>query len=85
MSQQHPVEPGQVWQDCDKRAGGRQITVVSVDATHAECREVAYNQLDGIVADLPGARKTRIRLDRFRPVSTGYRLVRHADGTEVEQ
>jgi hypothetical protein len=61
------VEPGQVWADNDPRGYGRQVTIQSLDATHATATD--------------GKRTTRIRLDRFRPTSTGYRLVRNSDGT----
>lgn len=96
MSQQQPVEPKQVWQDCDKRAGGRYIRVDRIDGDKAICtvltnRDSAQEQLDrqpdvvGIVDQRGRTTRIRIRLYRFRPTSTGYRLVRHADGTEVEQ
>lgn len=62
------VRPGQLWIDNDTRnyRGTRFIAVTAVDATHATC-ESWYNA--------PGnSRTTRIRLSRFRPNSTGYRL-----------
>lgn len=68
------VAEGQVWADNDKRCEGRHVYVAHVDETHAtvdQCRP------DGTV--MPRARRTRIRLDRFRPTSTGYRLVRDAE------
>lgn len=59
------VRVGQVWTDTDPRVvkSGyqRRLRVIEVSETHA-------------VVDT-GARKTKIRLDRFRPTSTGYRLV----------
>jgi hypothetical protein len=55
------VRPGQVWVDQDKRSDGRQITVLSVGDTHAVVKNVA---------------KTRVLLTRFRPNSTGYRLLK---------
>jgi hypothetical protein len=64
-----PVEPGQVWADNDKRGYGRQVTVQSIDETHATVTD--------------GKRTSRIRLNRFRPTSTGYRLVLNADGTSA--
>jgi hypothetical protein len=62
-----PVEPGQIWADNDKRGYGRRVTVQSVDGTHATVTD--------------GKRTSHIRLDRFRPTSTGYRLMQNADGT----
>ena len=55
------VRPGQVWVDQDHRADGRQVIVMSVGDTHAVVKNVA---------------KTRVRLTRFRPNSTGYRLLK---------
>lgn len=59
---------GQVWADNDKRSAGRKVRIISIDATHAT------------VIDMRGKRDTRIRLDRFRPTSNGYRLVDDAPG-----
>lgn len=71
------VKVGQVWADNDKRAEGRKVRVVAVDTTHAT---VELIDLRGRAAlrkpderAEPG-RQTRIRLDRFKPTSTGYRL-----------
>jgi hypothetical protein len=72
------VRVGQVWQDNDPRENGRYLRIIDVDASRATVRRVAYNETDGIAADLPGVRATRIRLDRFRPTSAGYRLVQDA-------
>jgi len=79
MNQQQPVEPGQVWADNDPRGYGRKIRVVAIDGTHATVEVVAHRAVSSGTA----GRQTRIRLDRFRPTSTGYRLVRNADGSEV--
>lgn len=67
------VRPGQIWADNDKRARGRQVRVEAVDDTHATVVLVVARH-----EDILGARPkrcTRIRLDRFKPTSTGYRLV----------
>jgi hypothetical protein len=68
------VRPLQVWADNDKRSEGRKVRVVSVDDTHAIVE--AYMP-PGVRASKP-LRRTRIRLDRFRPISTPYRLVEEA-------
>ena len=63
MTQPTPaVRPGQIWADNDKRSAGRRITVTSVGQTHA-------------MVETSLGRRTLVRLDRFRPTSTGYRLV----------
>ena len=67
MTDRIPVQPGQVWADNDWRSAGRQIQVLEVDATHATVQSPS-----GL------GRKTRIRLNRFRPTSTGYRLLKDA-------
>lgn len=67
MSERVNIEPGQVWEDCDWRSAGRKVRVLAVDATHATVQSPTGR-----------GRKTRIRLDRFRPTSTGYRLVSDA-------
>ena len=58
------VKVGQVWQDCDKRFPNRRIRVLEIVGEKAVVQSV-----HGFTP------KTRIRLDRFRPGSTGYRLV----------
>lgn len=64
------VRVGQVWADNDKRSAGRHVKIVSIDrdgkATVCRCT-AAGGALD--------ERTTRIRLDRFKPNNTGYRLV----------
>lgn len=61
------IRVGQVWKDNDKRSAGRRVRVVEVNFTHA------------VVQDPSGrGRRTEIRLDRFKPTSTGYRLVEDA-------
>ncbi|MFI6889167.1 DUF6354 family protein [Streptosporangium canum] len=65
------VRPDQVWADNDSRARGRKVRVVEVDETHA-----TVEQVDGRAVDRgKSGRRTRIRLDRFRPTSTGYVLI----------
>lgn len=67
------VRPGQIWQDNDKRAHGRQVRIIELTDTHAL---VELHVPRGVGDDhaQPG-RRTRIRLDRFRPMSTGYLLI----------
>jgi hypothetical protein len=72
----NPVRPGQIWQDNDKRSHGRQVRIIEVDDTHAVV-ELHVPRGAGHRGAKPG-RRTRIRLNRFRPISTGYRLVEDA-------
>jgi len=68
---------GQIWADNDPRVPHRFLEIVAVSKTHATVRQVARTP-QGATAILPGVRRTRIRLDRFRPTSTGYRYVGEA-------
>lgn len=70
------VRPGQVWADNDKRSAGRHVRIDLVDETHASVTtcDAQGNPSPSVLS----ARRTRIRLDRFRPTATGYRLVKDA-------
>lgn len=81
------VRVGQVWADNDKRSVGRQVRVVEVDHTHATVELVARRGRPARGAEAqqrvdPG-QQTKIRLDRFKPTSTGYRLVQDLPGSAV--
>lgn len=73
------VRVGQVWADNDSRGYGgygRQVRVVELTDTHAV---VELHRPRGVGHHGANAgRRTRIRLDRFKPTSTGYRLVEEA-------
>lgn len=71
------MTPGQIWQDCDKRGYGRKLRVIAVGQTHASVQEV----VTGPTTRKP--RQTRIRLDRFRPTSTGYRLLSEGSSSDA--
>ncbi|GGW15805.1 hypothetical protein GCM10018980_51470 [Streptomyces capoamus] len=66
--------PGQIWQDNDPRGYGRKLLIERTDQTHATMCQVALTPA-GEPVPLPGVRRTRIRLDRLRPTSTGYRYI----------
>lgn len=72
------VKPGQVWADNDWRSAGRTLEVEEVwQAKYSKHRYATCKVLtarDGANASSVGKR-VRIRLDRFKPTSTGYRLV----------
>lgn len=63
-----PVRVGQVWEGCDKRSPGRRLLVVRVSIFTGKA------QVKGVGSD-GRERLIWIRLNRFRPGSTGYRLV----------
>jgi len=61
------VRVGQVWRDNDPRMQyQRDLTVLSIKGKYATCR-----------VGLRG-KTTRVRLDRFKPTMTGYKLVKDA-------
>jgi hypothetical protein len=78
------VRVGQVWADNDHRANGRQVTVLAIISEFVgeelvDFALVAQNKARQVrkpgEQNRPG-RRTRIRLDRFRPSrKTGYTLV----------
>ena len=64
------VKVGQVWADNDKRAlKNRRLRVVECGRRWAMC-EVFYEH-----SLMPPDRTVRVLIRRFRPTSTGYRLV----------
>lgn len=65
---------GQIWADNDPRSEGRTLLIEWTDGTHATVRPVALTA-EGQPVPLPGTRQSRIRLNRFRPTSTGYRYL----------
>lgn len=78
------VRVGQVWADNDKRPKRtRYIRVTSFEEhtdpfthqaiRHAVC-EAWYDEVGA------KSRTVKIRVDRFKPTSTGYRLVSESDG-----
>ena len=86
MDGEFVVRPGQVWADNDVRCKGRTVRVAEVGPLTAIC-EILTNSdahqeyVDGVRSvagyrpdDMRGMR-TEIKLRRFRPTSTGYRLL----------
>lgn len=71
------VRPGQIWADNDPRSEGRTIRIEFVGSESAACRILANPT--AAHADRRG-KITRIRLDRFRPTSNGYRLLGDSSG-----
>lgn len=78
------VRVGQVWTDADYRNAGRTLRVDTISDGRAVC--TILTNADGhqrLLDDKRGSyggqdmrgKTVRIRLDRFRPTSTGYRLV----------
>lgn len=79
------VQPGQIWADNDKRAAGRQIRVDGVAGRYALCAVVRDRDNPQPLIGRYNVRRpegwtavghtTSIRLDRFKPTSTGYRRI----------
>ena len=71
------VRVGQIWADNDPRCRGRRtVRVAEVGETAAVVE--AVTDWDGNKSTAP--RRTSIRLNRFRPTSTGYRLIQDVPG-----
>ncbi len=73
------VRIGQIWEDCDKRAGGRRLRIIEISTrSPGEDRvtaEVIQERRNGEVIAPQKRRRTQIATRRFRPNSTGYRLI----------
>ena len=76
MSDDTSVQVGQVWQDNDRRHGTRYLRIDAIDQDRAVC--VAWYDEAGAKS-----RVVRIRLDRFKPTSTGYRLLPEEEAAKV--
>lgn len=57
------IQVGQVWEDADPRSRGRYLVVEAVEEGYVGCQV------------LKTGKKTRICRNRFKPSSTGYRLL----------
>lgn len=70
------VRKGQVWADNDRRSEGRTVRVLRVEQNHAVVTVLTARSAasEGERLRAVGAER-RIRLDRFKANSTGYRLV----------
>jgi hypothetical protein len=72
QSQQLPdVRVGQTWIDCDRRARGRRLVVKGIGSGCA------------VVENVETGRKSRVRLNRFRQQSNGYRLAEPSRDTDL--
>lgn len=75
------VKPGQIWQDCDPRSYGRHLLVETIEEPAGRAPARAVVLLVDIAGRAAGSRerRTRIKVDRFRPTSNGYRLIRDVE------
>jgi hypothetical protein len=78
------VKVRQVYKDCDERSGcDRWLTIFLVDEATRKATCSVMSRVRGIRdGQLVAGRATKIRLDRFRPGSTGYRLVKEVGAYE---
>lgn len=71
------VKVGQVWESCDKRDRARKVQVAGFKdkngAKYAVCNQGWLHPQGAFQAN---GRQVTIRLDRFRPTSSGWKLVR---------
>lgn len=74
------VRPGQVWADNDQRAVGRTVRIERIDGDHAIVTVLtAYRHATPGERARSVGKERRIRITRFRPNSTGYRLLEAPD------
>lgn len=75
MTETVEVKVGQVWADCDWRAAkrGREVKVVELGTVQNGMARYAL-VVTRFAGGEWGTKQTRVRLDRFRPTSTGYKL-----------
>lgn len=73
QSNPYNVQVGQVWESTDQRTPGRQVKVTHVGVARADV--VAHAPATNDSGGFRMGRRTDIRLDRFRPGSTGWKLV----------
>ena len=69
MKNKFNVAKGQIWQDNDPRYEDeykRTLEVLEVDGDYAICKNIQ------------SGRTSKIKLSRFKPTSTGYRLIKDA-------
>lgn len=74
------VRVGQVWQDADRRItdGRRLMRIIAVGSpSQSRARVVSWyeREIDGSWERISEERPSVIRLDRFKPIATGYRLI----------
>jgi hypothetical protein len=77
------VRVGQVWADNDKRSQGRTLRVDHIGCEDSDGYEVPPYAACTVLTNKPGCRtghQVAIRLARFKPTSTGYRLVSEPEG-----
>ena len=76
------VKPGQIWADNDPRSAGRTLRVERIDGGKAVCTvltnitPVKADLQHGVLVSDRRGETTRISLARFKPTSSGYRLIR---------
>lgn len=87
------VRPGQMWADNDPRAAGRTLRVDSIDGDKAVCTVLTNTDETQAYIDAPASKptymqsaysdrrgkQTRVSMCRFKPTSTGYRLVQDVE------
>lgn len=75
MNSDVEVRAGQVWADCDWRNEGRTLRVDALEGEKAVCTVLTVKDGFPAASGQFKARQVKILLRRFKPTSTGYRLV----------
>lgn len=75
------VRVGQIWAANDRRTAGRKLKVVAIEPAHYDNgRPIPTKAVVHNMNAAPDKGFTRIRLDRFQPTSSGYKLVQDVEG-----
>jgi hypothetical protein len=80
MNKMPDVRPDQVWADNDPRSVGRTLRVDQIEDGKATCTVLTNRDaadLNDWGTDMRG-RTVSIKVSRFKPTSTGYRLIKDA-------
>lgn len=71
------LKVGQIWADNDKRCSGRTVRIDELELPEATGARAVCTVLTGVGGQrVASPRKVRILVSRFRPTSTGYRLLK---------
>lgn len=86
MAEELPdVKCGQVWADNDWRSEGRTLLVLAIrDNGKALCRVLSDRNNRPKGARTQAGRETLIAIRRFKPTSTGYRLLNTSDAKALD-
>ena len=85
MTETHEVKPGQIWADNDCRVrlvNGAPFRLIKVLVVEQATSPIGKGGYAAVTSSFDGGkhwyRKSRIRLNRFKPTANGYKLYQEA-------